>query len=98
MIHLMNVKRGAPTKRGHQHHVRFTGNRSSKVDAEEILEALRAGDQVPMDSHIDSQKETVEIVNDAVQSINMVDLESFYLSDNGNNSSAFIFQIGNASL
>lgn len=105
MIHLMNVKRGAPLKRGHQHHVRFTGNRNSTVDAEQILAVLRAGDHMPIEVSAtdamtfdnDSQMQDVEIVNDTMQSVHMVGSKSFYLIDNGNNISAFIFQIGNDS-
>lgn len=35
-------------KRGHQYHVRFRGNRCSKVNAEQVLAALRVGDQIPI--------------------------------------------------
>lgn len=35
-------------KRGHQHHIRFTGIRHSNVRADEILAALRNGDQLPI--------------------------------------------------
>lgn len=37
------MARGSVNKRGHQHHVRFSGERSSKVNAEHVLAALRAG-------------------------------------------------------
>lgn len=39
---------GAGRRRGHQHHIRQTGTRASNVDADEILAALRKGDQIPV--------------------------------------------------
>lgn len=53
---LMKIKRGAPHKRGHQHHVRFSGDRCSKlVNAAEIIAALHAGYYIPMDNlHVTS--------------------------------------------
>lgn len=43
MINVKATTRGSVTKRGHQHHVRFSGEWSSKVNAEHVLAALRAG-------------------------------------------------------
>lgn len=60
------MARGSVNKRGHQHHVRFSGERSSKVNAEHVLAALRAGhllwktespQQSPNDSKDDSLKQ-----------------------------------------
>lgn len=44
---MMKIMRGLRGKRGHQHH---GGNRmpSSNVDAEQVLAALRVGDQMPI--------------------------------------------------
>lgn len=35
-------------RRGHQHHVRHSGTRPSNIEADEILAALRRGDQMPI--------------------------------------------------
>lgn len=39
-------------KRGHQHHNKFSGTRHSNVRAEEILAALRSGEQLQSNQHI----------------------------------------------
>lgn len=39
---------GSGRKRGHQHHVRNTGTRTSNIKADEIIAALRRGDQLPI--------------------------------------------------
>lgn len=39
---------GFGRKRGHQHHIRHTGTRTSNVRAEEVIAALRCGDQLPV--------------------------------------------------
>lgn len=40
---------GGPTRRrGHQHHIRHLGTRASNIEANEILAALRKGDQMPI--------------------------------------------------
>lgn len=39
---------GFARKRGHQHHIRHTGTRTSNVRAEEVIAALRRGDQLPV--------------------------------------------------
>lgn len=43
---------GAGRKRGHQHHIRNSGNRTSNIKADEILAALRRGDQLPISQTI----------------------------------------------
>lgn len=39
-------------KRGHQHHIRNSGTRRSNVPADEIIAALRSGDQLPVTQNI----------------------------------------------
>lgn len=39
---------GSGRRRGHQHHIRYSGTRTSTIEAEEILTALRKGDQMPI--------------------------------------------------
>lgn len=39
---------GLGRKRGHQHHIRYSGTRSSNVKADEVIAALRRGDQLPV--------------------------------------------------
>lgn len=39
---------GSGRKRGHQHHIRHSGTRTSNVRAEEVIAALRRGDQLPV--------------------------------------------------
>lgn len=39
---------GSGRRRGHQHHVRNNGTRPSNIEADEILAALRSGDQMPI--------------------------------------------------
>lgn len=43
-------------KRGHQHHNRFSGARHSNVRAEEILAALRSGEQLQINKKIDPSR------------------------------------------
>lgn len=39
---------GSARKRGHQHHIRYSGNRPPTVRADEVIAALRRGDQLPV--------------------------------------------------
>lgn len=39
-------------KRGHQHHIRHSGTRSSNVKADEVIAALRRGDQLPVAQNV----------------------------------------------
>lgn len=39
---------GSTRKRGHQHHIRNSGTRRSNVPADEVIAALRSGDQLPV--------------------------------------------------
>lgn len=39
---------GSGRRRGHQHHIRHLGSRASNIEADEILAALRRGDQMPI--------------------------------------------------
>lgn len=39
---------GSGRKRGHQHHIRYSGTRTSTVRADEVIAALRRGDQLPV--------------------------------------------------
>lgn len=39
---------GSGRKRGHQHHIRHSGTRSSSVRADEVIAALRRGDHLPV--------------------------------------------------
>lgn len=43
---------GSGRKRGHQHHIRHSGTRTSNVSAENVLAALRRGDQLPVTPNI----------------------------------------------
>lgn len=44
-------------KRGHQHHIRHSGTRSSNVKADEVIAALRRGDQLPVAQTVHSYSE-----------------------------------------
>ncbi|XP_031623005.1 nucleoporin GLE1 isoform X8 [Contarinia nasturtii] len=43
---------GTGKKRGHQHHIRHSGSRTSNVRADEVIAALRRGDQLPVTQNI----------------------------------------------
>lgn len=46
-INAQNIS-GPGRRRGHQHHIRHLGTRTSNIEADEILAALRRGDQMPI--------------------------------------------------
>lgn len=52
---------GSGRKRGHQHHVRYSGTRTSTVRADEVIAALRRGDQLPVTQTIQSQLNFTDI-------------------------------------
>lgn len=51
---------GSVRKRGHQHHIRYSGTRSSNVKADEVIAALRKGDQLPITQTIHQYSEMEE--------------------------------------
>lgn len=50
VLHNINTQNvgGFGRRRGHQHHIRHNGSRTSNIEADEILAALRRGDQMPI--------------------------------------------------
>lgn len=48
---------GLGRRRGHQHHIRYTGTRTSNIETDEILAALRKGDQIPITEKLQQQYE-----------------------------------------
>lgn len=48
---------GMGRKRGHQHHIRQSGTRTSNVRADEVIAALRKGDQLPVMRNIHQYSE-----------------------------------------
>lgn len=60
---------GSGRKRGHQHHIRHSGTRTSNVRAEEVIAALRRGDQLPIirtiPQHSDIEQSTPLIHSDS---------------------------------
>lgn len=48
---------GMGRKRGHQHHIRQSGTRTSNVRADEVIAALRKGDQLPVIRNIHQYSE-----------------------------------------
>lgn len=59
-----NMSSGTGRKRGHQHHIRNSGNRTSNIKADEIIAALRRGDQLPIaqtiHQYVEQQQRTQE--------------------------------------
>lgn len=47
-----NQQSGSGRKRGHQHHIRHSGTRTSNIKADEIIAALRRGDHLPISQTI----------------------------------------------
>lgn len=68
---------GSGRKRGHQHHIRHSGTRSSNVKADEVIAALRRGDQLPVNQTIQDiepklanfQKNNLNLTDDSKQLI-----------------------------
>lgn len=50
VLHNINAQNvgGLGRRRGHQHHIRHDGSRTSNIEADEVLAALRRGDQMPI--------------------------------------------------
>lgn len=69
--------------RGHQHHIRFTGNRRSKVLAEEVIAALRSGDPLPVKEIIQRCDSTTQ--HSGQQQATSSDIEMNLAVDNDNN-------------
>lgn len=73
-------------KRGHQHHIRFEGTRRSNIPADEIIAALRAGD----DCSTLMQTSTAASNNDNIEQTNRSDMKMHLAVDNNKYNIYFI--------